>query len=163
MESAVYSHQTVGILIDGNNIDMGINGAYGSAATLDYLKFVPKLLNTRKLIFLHYFREGSTISDKFREFLKVNFYGVAKPCGKSADVALAIQAVSLASEVNTIVIFSGDVDFCPLVEYLRSVGKRVEIVYVAGTESKVLLEKADNAIGIQRIDTRFNKVSPISL
>jgi uncharacterized LabA/DUF88 family protein len=36
----------------------------------------------------------------------------------------------LAHKVQTIILFSGDVDFVPLVVYLKSVGVRVEIVCI---------------------------------
>ena len=89
--------------------------------------------------------------------LRLHYFGVVKPCGKSADVAIAIEAVLLAQKVNTIILFSGDVDFVPLVVYLKSVGVRVEVVYVSGTESKVLLEKADDSYCISRADVRQHK------
>ena len=157
MDNPIFIHQTVGMLVDGNNIDMGIHQVHGKDSLLNYLTYIPKVLKNRKFISLQYFREGKTISDTFRDFLKQNYCGSVTPCGKSADVALAIQAVLLANNVHTIIIFSGDVDFCPLVDYLKSVGKRVEIVYVDGTESKELLKKADDSYRIEKADVRQNK------
>lgn len=156
MEQHPNIHQTVGVLIDGNNIGMGINSAFGEKNLLNYLTFIDKILRSRKLSSLTYFREGRTISPAFRELLRVNFFGSVKPCGKSADIALAIEAVLLAHKVNTIIIFSGDVDFCPLVDYLKSVGVRVEVVYVSGSESKELLQKADDSYAISKDDLRTN-------
>ncbi len=149
-------HQTVGILIDGNNIDIGVHNIFGDEFLLNYLTFIPKILKGRSLSSLTYFREGKKISYTFSDMLRKNFFGVVKPCGKSVDVELAIQAVLLASKVNTIIIFSGDVDFCPLVDYLKSVGVRVEIIYVKGSESKVLLDKADDSYFICKNDVRQN-------
>lgn len=152
------THQTVGILVDGNNIDIGVHSLFGATFMLNYLVIVERVLKGRSLSSLVYFREGRKISDSFRKMLRLNFFGVVKPCGKSADISIAIEAVLLAQKVNTIIIFSGDVDFCPLVEYLKSVGVRVEIVYVTGSESKVLLEKADDTYYIGKEDIRENKV-----
>lgn len=157
MEKHHNIHQTVGVLIDGNNVDMGVKTGFGGSYMIDYLVLIPKILRGRSLSSLFYFREGLHISDAFRTMLRLNFFGVVKPCGKSADISLAIEAVLLAAKVNTIIIFSGDVDFCPLVEYLKSVGVRVEIVYATGTESKVLLEKADDSYYINRKDLRQHK------
>ena len=135
MDNPIFIHQTVGMLVDGNNIDMGIHQVHGKDSLLNYLTYIPKVLKNRKFISLQYFREGKTISDTFRDFLKQNYCGSVTPCGK----------------------FSGDVDFCPLVDYLKSVGKRVEIVYVEGTESKGLLKKADDSYRIEKADVRQNK------
>lgn len=156
MEKKPNIHQTVGILIDGNNIDIGIHNKFGLRHMLNYLTLIYKILRGRSLSSLVYFREGKTISPALAEMLRVNFFGVVKPCGKSADIALTIEAVLLAAKVNTIIIFSGDVDFCPLVDYLKSVGVRVEVVYVSGSESKVLLDKADDSYYIGKEDVWKN-------
>ena len=150
------THQTVAILVDGNNIDIGVHSVFGATFMLNYLTIVERVLKGRSLSSLGYFREGKKISESFRKMLRLNFFGVVKPCGKSADISIAIEAVLLAQKVNTIIIFSGDVDFCPLVQYLKSVGVRVEIVYVAGSESKVLLEAADDSYYIGKSDIREN-------
>src|SRR3989344_5792907 len=46
------------------------------------------------------------------------FYGGAKKA--DWDVALAIDSIKMASKLDSVVIVSGDGDFIPLVEYLRS-------------------------------------------
>jgi uncharacterized LabA/DUF88 family protein len=119
--------QSVAILIDGNNIGMSINNEHGSAAMLNFELVVPKILNGRGLNRLIYMREGRHISEKFSERLKKNFFGIVLPCHKSVDIPLTIQAVKLAEKVDTIVIFSGDSDYCDLVDYLKATGVRVEI------------------------------------
>jgi uncharacterized LabA/DUF88 family protein len=151
-------HQTVGVLIDGNNIELGIKSTFGAGNMLDYLSAIDKVLKGRYLSSLDYFREGKVISIPFKDMLKKHFFGSVHPCGKSADIAIAIKAVLLSQRsINTIIIFSGDIDFCPLVEYLKSVGVRVEVVYVAGTQSKNLLEVADDSYCILKEDLRLLK------
>ena len=135
--------QSVAVLIDGNNIGMSINSAYGQSAMLNFDSVVPKILNGRGLNRLVYLREGKHISEKFAERLRRNFFGIVMPCMKSSDIPLTIQAVKLAEKVDTIVIFSGDSDYCELVDYLKGTGVRVEIVAMKDSASKYLLERAD--------------------
>ena len=144
--------QSVAILIDGNNIGMSINNAYSPGAMLNFELVVPKILNGRGLNRLIYMREGRHISEKFSERLKKNFFGIVMPCHKSVDIPLTIQAVKLAEKVDTIVIFSGDSDYCDLVDYLKATGVRVEIVSMEGSTSRMLLDKADGHYFIQRED-----------
>ena len=136
-------NQSVAILVDGNNIGISVNSLYGQTAMLNFDSIVPKILNGRGLNRFIYLREGKHISEKFAERLKRNFYGIVKACNKSADIPLTIQAVKLSEKVDTIVIFSGDSDYCELVEYLKASGVRVEIVSVRESASRQLLEIAD--------------------
>ena len=58
-------NQSVAILIDGNNIEKGLQKLANDAhALLDFNKIIPKLLQDRGLKRLIYFREGISISDK---------------------------------------------------------------------------------------------------
>jgi hypothetical protein len=144
--------QSVAILIDGNNIGKSINTAYGQGTMLSFDIVVPKLLAGRGLNRLIYLREGKNISEKFAERLKKKFFGIVIPCSKSADIPLTIQAVKLADKVDTIILFSGDSDYCDLVDYLKGTGVRVEIVTMRDSASRVLIEKADGHYFIQKAD-----------
>lgn len=144
--------QTVAILIDGNNIGKSITMLYGPNKMLNYDMVIPKILSGRGLNRLIYLREGKHISEKFAERLKRKFFGIVIPCKKSSDIPLTIQAVKLAEKVDTIVIMSGDSDYCDLVDYLKAMGIRVEIVTMKDAASKALLEKADDHYFLQEED-----------
>ena len=63
------------------------------------------------------------------------------------DVGLAIDAVKAARKVDSVVIVSGDGDFVPLVEYLKTTGGcQVEIVSFGRSSSAKLIESADDFI-----------------
>jgi uncharacterized LabA/DUF88 family protein len=145
-------NQSVAILIDGNNIGISVNNFYGATSMVNFDAVVPRVLNGRGLNRLIYLREGKNISEKFAERLKRNFFGIVIPCNKSADIPLTIQAVKLAEKVDTIIIFSGDSDYCELVNYLKGSGVRVEIVSVREATSRALLEKADGHYFLTRDD-----------
>ncbi|MFQ5661047.1 MAG: NYN domain-containing protein [Gammaproteobacteria bacterium] len=136
--------QSVAILIDGNNIERSIHDETGDKQTmLNFDTLIPKLLYNRGLNRLIYFREGKNISSKLQERLYSNYHGSVRPCHKSADIPLTINAMQLASKVDTIIIMSGDSDFIELVRHLKTEGVRVEITSVLSSTSKLLLEEAD--------------------
>lgn len=70
------------------------------------------------------------------------FYGGAKKA--DWDVGLAIDAIKLAPKLDTIVIASGDGDFVPLLEYLKTnSGCQVEVMSFGKSTSGKLKEEAD--------------------
>ncbi len=63
------------------------------------------------------------------------------------DVGLAVDAIKLAPKLDTIIIASGDGDFIPLVEYLRTnQGCQVEVIAFGRSSSSKLIEYADDFI-----------------
>lgn len=145
--------QTVAILIDGNNIERSIHDQTKDVNTmLNFDRLIPKLLGNRGLNRLIYFREGKQISQKLRDRLHEFFHGSVRPCHKSADIPLSINAMQLASKVDTIVIMSGDSDYIELVRHLKSEGVRVEIASVDATTSNIIKEECDHHYRINEED-----------
>ncbi len=145
--------QTVAILIDGNNIERSIHDQTKDANTmLNFDKLIPKLLGNRGLNRLIYFREGKQISQKLKDRLHEFFHGSVRPCHKSADIPLSINAMQLASKVDTIVIMSGDSDYIELVRHLKSEGVRVEIASVDATTAHIIKEECDHHYRINEED-----------
>lgn len=65
------------------------------------------------------------------------------------DVGMAVDAVRLAdSFINAIVLITGDGDFIPLVEYLKSKGVQVEVMAFARSTSQKLQEAAEDFIDL---------------
>lgn len=136
--------QTVGILIDGNNIEMSLTKLTNNkSAVLNYDTVIPKLLNGRGLNRLIYFREGRSISQKLADRLHTHYFGSVVPCHKSADIPLSINATQLADKVDTIIILSGDSDYVELVRHLKYRGVRVEIAAIEITTASILKDEAD--------------------
>ena len=145
--------QSVAILIDGNNIERSIHSeANDSNTMLNFDSLIPKLLVNRGLSRLVYFREGTHISNKLQERLHNFYHGSVRPCHKSADIPLSINAIQVAGKVDTIIIMSGDSDYIELVRHLKSEGVRVEIAAVASTTSKLLKDEADHFHEITKDD-----------
>ena len=136
--------QSVAILIDGNNIERSLESEHNSQSIMiNFDVLIPKLLRSRGLNRLIYFREGKNISSKLAERLHSKYFGSVRPCHKSADIPLSINATQLASKVDAIIILSGDSDYVELVRHLKSEGVRVEICAVESTTAAVLKEEAD--------------------
>lgn len=151
--------QSVAVLIDGNNIGKSIGSEFGTWCMLNYDIIIPKILQGRALNRLVYLREGVSISEKLTKRLKSNFFGIVEACHKSADIPLTIHAVKLAEKVDTIVIFSGDGDYLPLISYLKSVGIRVEVVAVKKAANKRIIEAADDIYFICKEDIFINPIN----
>jgi hypothetical protein len=146
-------HQSVAILVDGNNIEISLHHMLGSDdIMINFDTLIPKLLNGRGLNRLIYFREGESISNKLADRLHKYYYGSVVPCYKGADIPLSIKATQLAHKVDTIIILSGDADYVELVRHLKSEGVRVEIAAVEQTTAEILVEEADYFTPITRED-----------
>ncbi len=140
----IYINQSVAILIDGNNIELSLQSLVNKKnALLDFDVLIPKLLDSRGLSRLIYFREGRQISSKLAHRLLSKFHGSVMPCHKSADIPLTIKATQIATKVDTIIIMSGDSDYIELVRHLKGAGVRVEIAAVEDTTAKILIDEAD--------------------
>jgi uncharacterized LabA/DUF88 family protein len=140
--SEILISQNVSILIDGNNIERSLHSITGNESVmLNFDNIVPRLLESRGLNRLIYFREGKRISSKLAERLHNHYYGSVIPCHKSADIPLSIMATQLAPKSDAIIIMSGDSDYIELVRHLKSEGVRVEIAAVAETTANILIEE----------------------
>ncbi|MFA6273290.1 MAG: NYN domain-containing protein [Candidatus Paceibacterota bacterium] len=61
------------------------------------------------------------------------------------DVGLAVDAIKMAPKLNAVILISGDGDFVPLVEYLKTnEGCQVEVVSFGKSTSAKLIEVADH-------------------
>jgi hypothetical protein len=152
MNLHVHINQSVAILVDGNNIEKSIQSEFYQNGLINFDELIPRILAARGLNRLIYFREGKSISTKLAERLHENYHGSVRPCHKSADIPLSINATQLASKVDTIIILSGDSDYVELVRHLKGEGVRVEICAVEATTAKILKEEADYFHPVQKSD-----------
>ena len=72
------------------------------------------------------------------------FYGGAKKA--DWDVGMAIDAIKMAHKVDAIVLATGDGDFIPCVEYVKSLGCQVEAITFGRSASGKLRETVDDFI-----------------
>jgi uncharacterized LabA/DUF88 family protein len=81
------------------------------------------------------------------------FYGGAKKA--DWDVGMAIDAIKLSSKVDAIVIATGDGDFVPLVEYVRSEGCQIEAITFGRSASSRLREFVDDFIDMDEDPKKY--------
>ena len=147
--------QRVAVLIDTQNLYHSAKNLY--KAKVNFGNVVKAAVGDRKLIrALSYVvnTESGEEAPFFEALEKVGieiktkdlqiFFGGAKKA--DWDVGLAIDAIKLAHKVDAIILASGDGDFIPLVEYVKSQGCRVEVITFGRSASGRLREVVDDFI-----------------
>jgi uncharacterized LabA/DUF88 family protein len=152
-----HPEQRVAVLIDTQNLYHSAKNLYKSK--VNFGAVVKAALGNRKLIrALSYVvnTESGEEAPFFEALEKVGieiktkdlqiFYGGAKKA--DWDVGLAIDAIKLSHKVDAIVLASGDGDFVPLVEYVKSQGCQVEVITFGRSASSRLREVVDDFIDL---------------
>lgn len=156
---AVIKHkdQRVGVFIDTQNLYHSAKNLY--KARVNFGNVVRDAVADRKLVRAIAYvitTESGEETTFFEALTKLGietktkdlqiFFGGAKKA--DWDVGLAIDAVRAASKLDAIVIASGDGDFVPLVEHLKSLGVQVEAVAFGKSASLKLKEAADHFVDL---------------
>jgi Uncharacterized conserved protein len=148
-----HPEQRVAILIDTQNLYHSAKNLYKSK--VNFGNVVKTALGNRKLIRAVSYvvnTEGGEETAFFEALEKVGieiktkdlqiFYGGAKKA--DWDVGMAVDAIKLAHKVDAIVLATGDGDFIPLVEYVKSQGCQVEAITFGRSASGRLKETVDD-------------------
>jgi uncharacterized protein (TIGR00288 family) len=150
-----HKDQRVAVLIDTQNLYHSAKNLYKSK--VNFANVVKAALGERQLVrALSYVVNTETGEETpfFEALTKVGieiktkdlqiFFGGAKKA--DWDVGLAIDAIKLAHKVDAIVLATGDGDFIPLVEYVKSQGCQVEVISFGRSSSGRLREVVDDFI-----------------
>lgn len=72
------------------------------------------------------------------------------------DVGIAVDAITMAPKLDTVILISGDGDFIPLVEYLRiHSGIQVEVVSFGQSTSGKLREAVDDFVDLSENPKKY--------
>ena len=155
MSIVKHKEQRVAIFIDTQNLYHSAKNIYRSKVNFDAV--VKKTLGDRRLVraISYVVTTESGEEQSFFEALgKIGievktkdlqiFFGGAKKA--DWDVGMAIDAIKLSQKVDVIIIATGDGDFVPLVEYVKSQGCQVECVAFGKSSSSRLRECVDDFI-----------------
>ena len=165
-----YKDDNLALFIDGANI---YSAGRALGFDIDYKLLRQEFMRRGKLIRAFYYavlfdkEEYSPIRPLF-DWLNYNGYHmVTKPAKEYLDndgrrkskgnmhIELTINAMELAPRLDHVVLFSGDGDFCPLVESLQRQGVRVSIVSTVRSQQPVasdeLRRQADNFIELDEL------------
>jgi len=159
-----HPEQRVAILIDTQNLYHSAKNLYKSK--VNFGAVVEAALENRKLIrALSYVVNTESGEEQafFEALEKVGieiktkdlqiFYGGAKKA--DWDVGMAVDAIKLAHKVDSIVLATGDGDFIPLVEYVKSQGCQVEAITFGRSASSGLRAVVDDFIDMDEDPNQF--------
>jgi uncharacterized protein (TIGR00288 family) len=159
-----HPEQRVAILIDTQNLYHSGKNIYKSK--VNFAAVVKAALGKRKLVrALSYVvntesgEEGAFFEALEKVGIEIKtkdlqiFYGGAKKA--DWDVGLAVDAIKLAPKVDSIVLVTGDGDFIPLVEYLKSQGCQVEVITFGRSASSGLRDVVDDFIDMDENPSEF--------
>jgi len=160
----IHPDQRVAVLSDAQNL-------YHSAQTLysqnvDYSALLEKAVQERRLVraVAYVIRADSPEEESFFEALEdIGFETRIKDIQTFADgskkadwdVGMSLDAVTLATKVDTVVLCTGDGDFARLCEHLRQEGVRVEVMGFAESTSETLREAADTFVDLSEREETF--------
>jgi uncharacterized LabA/DUF88 family protein len=149
--------QRVEVLIDVQNLYHSAKNLYH--ARVNYAEVLKNAVSGRKFIraFGYVVRTKTGEETPFFDALSKigietrvrdlqEWYGGAKKA--DWDVGIVIDAIRTAPGVDVVILCSGDGDFIALVEYLKNMGKRVEVMAFGKTTSGILKETADEFIDL---------------
>ena len=167
-------------LIDGSNFYHTLQGAGLSKGDLSYRKLAEQLSKGRKIVAVRFFicsvhpsngLKKAQAQQRFFSFLKND--GVTIKLGtlakrkrkcpqceavenfrieKGVDILLAMDAVlgAIEDKYDVLYLFTCDSDFAPVVEFVRSIGKKVFLAPPKGAKYHALGKKCNAAIPINQ-------------
>ena len=148
-----HPEQRVAIIIDTQNLYHSAKNLYKSK--VNFAEVVQAALGKRKLIraVAYVVNTESGEEQPFFEALeKIGieiktkdlqiFFGGAKKA--DWDVGMAVDAIKMAHKVDAVVLATGDGDFIPCVEYVKSLGCQVEAITFGRSASSGLRDAVDD-------------------
>lgn len=153
-----HKQQRVGVFIDAQNLYHSAKNLYNSK--VNFGEVLKRGLGERSLIRALAYVITSEAGDEqgfFEALTKLGIETKTKDLQIFSsgnmkgdwDVGIAVDAISMAPKLDTIILISGDGDFVPLVEYLKiNKGCQVEVVSFGKSSSQKLKEIADDFIDL---------------
>jgi uncharacterized LabA/DUF88 family protein len=160
-----HKEQRVGIFIDTQNLYHSAKNLYGGK--VNFGQVVKDALASRALIRAVAYvitTESGEEKSFFEALAEMGIEARAKDLqifaggSKKADwdVGLAVDAIKMAPKLDTVVLVSGDGDFVPLVEYLKTnEGCQVEVVSFGKSTSGKLKEACDEFLDLDENPRKY--------
>jgi len=158
---SIFRGQRVAILADVQNL---YYATVRNGKRLNYLKLMNTLTNNRtlaKAVAFVVHKENAQSQEKFFDALRYMGWDLniktlqeREEGTKKADqdMELAMEALTIADNIDTIILVSGDSDFINLIERLRHKGKRIEVASFNAYTSNKLMKVADRFYSLDDID-----------
>ena len=160
----IHPHQRVAVLVDAQNLYHSAHSLY--SRNIDYSALLEKSVSDRELVraIAYVIRADSPDEERFFEALvdigfetKIKDIKTFGDGSKKADwdVGMSLDAVTLASHVDTVVLCTGDGDFSRLCSHLRHEGVRVEVMAFGESTADELVDAADHTTDMSADTERF--------
>lgn len=156
--------QRVAVIIDTQNLYHSAKNLYKSK--VNFAAVVKAAVQNRKLIRATSYVVNTESGDEgafFEALEKVGieiktkdlqvFYGGAKKA--DWDIGMAVDAIKIAPKVDAIIFATGDGDFIPAVEYIKSLGCQVEAITFGRSASSGLRGAVDDFIDLDQDPKQF--------
>ncbi|MBN2454815.1 NYN domain-containing protein [Candidatus Woesearchaeota archaeon] len=164
MRTQQHKGQRVGVFVDVQNLYYSAKNIYN--AKTNFAEILKVAVANRKLIRAFAYVIKADVGDErgfFDALEKIGFevrskdlqifFGGAKK--GDWDVGIAMDMIRLSSKLDTVILVSGDGDFRALLEYLRSMGCRTEVVAFGKNTSQKLADEADSFLDLDKNPRRF--------
>ena len=162
--SEIHPDQRVAVLADSQNLYHSAQSVY--SRNIDYSGLLGEAVADRSLVraIAYVIRADSPEEESFFEALRdIGFETKIKEIKTFADgskkadwdLGMSLDAVSLASHVDTVVLCTGDGDFARLCSHLRHEGVRVEAMGFGNSAADELIEAADDFVDLAEKEDTF--------
>ncbi len=166
-----HTSQRVAVLIDTQNLYHSARNIYNSR--VNFSNVLDSAVGERKLVRAIAYLITTEAQDEaqfFDALLKMGIETKSKDLqifhggNKKADwdVGITVDALRLASKVDTIVLATGDGDFVPLVEQLKSLGVQVEVVSFGRSTSSKLKESTEAFLDLDDDPKKYLLISKLT-
>jgi len=160
----IQEDQRVGVYVDVQNMYYSAKNLYSSK--VDFEKLLDSAVMNRQLIRAAAYVIAADTPDEenFFEALRrigyevkikklKEFYGGEKK--GDWDVGITVDMIQQAKKLDTVVLVTGDGDFEVVVEHLKAMGTRVEVMSFGRSSAKEIREAADNFIDMDENSDKY--------
>jgi len=150
--STIFKKERIAIFVDSQNLYYSARMGY--AAKVNYEKLLKLITENRNMIKAYAYivqapdgdvKPFATSLERIGYIVKIKDVRTRSDGSAKAnwDMGMALDILGILDRVDTIILASGDGDFVPLVDFIKTKNKRVEIFAFAENTAYDLKEKAD--------------------
>ena len=160
----IHKDQRLGVFVDVQNMYYSAKNLYNNK--VDFKKVLDAAVMNRDLVraSAYVIKADTPDENNFFEALRKigyevkikelkEFYGGQKK--GDWDLGMTVDMIQQAKKLDTIVLVTGDGDFAVLVDHLKSMGCRVEVMSFGKSSAKEIREAADNFIDMDENHQKY--------
>ncbi|MEM3127038.1 MAG: NYN domain-containing protein [Candidatus Woesearchaeota archaeon] len=161
---AIHKDQRVGVFVDVQNLYYSAKQFYGKRVS--FSNILKDAVKDRRLVraIAYVIKAESKEENTFFEALErigfdvrskdlQIFYGGAKK--GDWDVGIAMDIMRMAGKLDVVILVSGDGDFRDLIEHVKALGCRAEVVAFGKSASNRILDVADDFLDLDKDPKRY--------